>query len=134
MPAVIVALALLWAGDFSPKTRWTVAVLAVVWWLAVSGTIGERVIRPLQTISNLLAALREGDYSIRARGARTDEALGLAYFEVNALADVLRGQRLGALEATAVEGLGIASRAHTARVLLLRALQNWSRERQCDKS
>ena len=99
---MIVALALLWAGDFSPKTRWTVAVLAVVWWLAVSGTIGERVIRPLQTISNLLAALREGDYSIRARGARTDEALGLAYFEVNALADVLRGQRLGALEATAL--------------------------------
>jgi len=99
---VVVALVLLWAGDFTPKTRWTLAVLAVGWWLAVSGTIGERVVRPLQTISNLLAALREGDYSIRARGARTDEALGLAYFEVNALADVLRGQRLGALEATAL--------------------------------
>jgi nitrogen fixation/metabolism regulation signal transduction histidine kinase len=102
LPAVVVALVLLWAGDISPKTRWTVAVLAVGWWLAVSGTIGERVVRPLQTISNLLAALREGDYSIRARGAKTDEALGLAYFEVNALADVLRGQRLGALEATAL--------------------------------
>lgn len=102
LPAVVVALVLLWAGDFSPKTRWTVALLAGGWWLAVSGTIGERVVRPLQTISNLLAALREGDYSIRARGARTDEALGLAYFEVNALADVLRGQRLGALEATAL--------------------------------
>ena len=99
---MVVALVLLWAGDFTPKTRWTLAVLAVGWWLAVSGTIGERVVRPLQTISNLLAALREGDYSIRARGARTDEALGLAYFEVNALADVLRGQRLGALEATAL--------------------------------
>jgi len=82
--------------------RWTAALFAVGWWLAVAGTIGERVIRPLQTISNLLAALREGDYSIRARGARTDEALGLALFEVNALADVLRGQRLGALEATAL--------------------------------
>lgn len=99
---MVVALVLLWAGDFTPKTRWTVVVLAVGWWLAVSGTIGERVVRPLQTISNLLAALREGDYSIRARGARMDEALGLAYFEVNALADVLRGQRLGALEATAL--------------------------------
>ncbi len=78
------------------------ALLAAGWWLALAGTIGERVVRPLQTISNLLAALREGDYSIRARGARTDEALGLALFEVNALADVLRGQRLGALEATAL--------------------------------
>lgn len=93
---------LLWSGDFTPKVRWTVALLAVGWWLAAAGTIGERVVRPLQTISNLLAALREGDYSIRARGARTDEALGLALFEVNALADVLRGQRLGALEATAL--------------------------------
>jgi PAS domain S-box-containing protein len=93
---------LLWTGDFTPKVRWTVGLLAVGWWLAVAATIGERVMRPLQTISNLLAALREGDYSIRARGARTDEALGLALFEVNELADVLRGQRLGALEATAL--------------------------------
>jgi PAS domain S-box-containing protein len=93
---------LLWAGDFTPKVRWTVGLLAVGWWLAVAATIGERVVRPLQTISNLLAALREGDYSIRARGARTDEALGLALFEINELADVLRGQRLGALEATAL--------------------------------
>src|SRR3970282_639640 len=69
---------------------------------AVAGTIGERVVRPLQTISNLLAALREGDYSIRARGARTDEALGFALFEVTELADVLRGQRLVAREATAL--------------------------------
>ncbi|MBI2615133.1 MAG: PAS domain-containing sensor histidine kinase [Gemmatimonadetes bacterium] len=102
LPAVAVALVLLWAGDFTPKVRWSVALLAVGWWLAFAGTIGERVVRPLQSISNLLAALREGDYSIRARGARTDEALGLALWEVNALADVLRGQRLGALEATAL--------------------------------
>jgi PAS domain S-box-containing protein len=79
-----------------------VALLTGGWWLLVAGSVSERVIRPLQTISNLLAALREGDYSIRARGAKTDEALGLALFEVNALADVLRGQRLGALEATAL--------------------------------
>jgi len=93
---------LLWTGDFTPKVRWTVGLLAVGWWFAVAATLGEQVVRPLQTISNLLAALREGDYSIRARGAKTDEALGLALFEVNELADVLRGQRLGALEATAL--------------------------------
>jgi len=45
----------------------------------------ERVQRPLQTLSNLLAALREGDYSIRARGARRDDALGELIIEVNAL-------------------------------------------------
>ena len=53
-------------------------------------------------ISNLLAALREGDYSIRARGAGRDDALGLALLEVNALSETLRAQRLRALEATAL--------------------------------
>jgi nitrogen fixation/metabolism regulation signal transduction histidine kinase len=99
---VALALGLLWTGDFRPRTQWTLSLLVGVWWLAAAGSLGERVQRPLQTISNLLAALREGDYSIRARGARTDDALGLALFEVNALADVLRGQRLGAIEATAL--------------------------------
>lgn len=56
--------------------------------------------RPLQTISNLLSALSEGDYSIRARGAKADDALGEVILEVNALGETLREQRLGALEAT----------------------------------
>ena len=59
-------------------------------------------LRPLQTIANLLAALREGDYSIRARGASPADGLGLALLEVNMLSDTLRAQRLGALEATAL--------------------------------
>ena len=60
-------------------------------------------VRPLQTLSNLLAALREEDFSFRARTDRTeDDALTLAMREVNALADTLREQRLGALEATAL--------------------------------
>ena len=62
----------------------------------------EHVVRPLQTMTNLLAALREGDYSIRARGARADDALGEALLEINALGETLRLQRLGAFEATAL--------------------------------
>jgi nitrogen fixation/metabolism regulation signal transduction histidine kinase len=53
-------------------------------------------------MSNLLAALREGDYSIRARGARTDDALGEVLLEINSLGETLRVQRLGAFEATAL--------------------------------
>ena len=53
-------------------------------------------------MSNLLAALREGDYSIRARGARADDALGEALLEINQLGETLRVQRLGAFEATAL--------------------------------
>ena len=56
----------------------------------------ERVVFPLQTLSNLLAALREGDYSVRGRGAAPDDALGEVMREVNALGETLREQRLGA--------------------------------------
>ena len=56
----------------------------------------ERVVRPLQTVSNLLAAMREEDFSIRARGARGNDPLGEVLLEVNALADTLRSQRLQA--------------------------------------
>ena len=57
---------------------------------------------PLQTLSNLLSALREEDYSLRARDARPDDALGEVMLEVNALGEALHGRRLGALEATAL--------------------------------
>jgi two-component system nitrogen regulation sensor histidine kinase NtrY len=102
LPAVMTALVLLWGEDVTPKVRWTFSVLMLVWWLAWAYALRERVVRPLQTVSNLLAAMREEDFSIRARGARPDDPLGEVLLEVNALAETLRQQRLGALEATAL--------------------------------
>jgi len=71
-------------------------------WLGCSLSVIGKVRFPLQTISNLLAAIREGDYSIRARGGRREDALGEVIIEVNALGENLRQQRLAALEATAL--------------------------------
>lgn len=102
LPATIVALALLWSGDFTPKARWTLSAIIVLPWLGFSRALRDRVVLPLQTVSNLLAAMREGDFSIRARGSRRDDALGEVLIEVNALTETLRQQRLGALEATAL--------------------------------
>jgi two-component system, NtrC family, nitrogen regulation sensor histidine kinase NtrY len=76
VPAILVALALLWFGDYSAKLQWTLTILIVGCFLAFISSTREHTIRPLQTMSNLLAALREGDYSIRARGAREGSALG----------------------------------------------------------
>jgi nitrogen fixation/metabolism regulation signal transduction histidine kinase len=102
LPAVAVASWLLWTGDYPLRVRLTFTILAAGTWVVGALLLRERVVRPLQTISNLLAALREGDYSIRARGANADDALGLALLEVNALSETLRGQRLRELEATAL--------------------------------
>jgi nitrogen fixation/metabolism regulation signal transduction histidine kinase len=93
---------MLWAGDFSDRTRWTIAVLIVGSWLAFAFAVRERVIRPLQTLSNMLAALREQDYSLRARRHNAEDALGLVMLELNILTDELKERRLGALEATAL--------------------------------
>jgi nitrogen fixation/metabolism regulation signal transduction histidine kinase len=102
LPGAAVAVALLWFGGFTPKVQWTFTVLILTFWVGFALAVRERVERPLQTISNLLAALREGDYSIRARGARGGDALSEVMFEVNELGGTLREQRLGALEATAL--------------------------------
>ena len=99
-PAVLVSLILLWYGPYAPRVQWTLTVAIVGFWFGFSHAVRERVVFPLQTLSNLLAALREGDFSIRARGAVRDDPLGEAMLEVNFLGQILREQRLGALEAT----------------------------------
>ncbi len=101
-PAAIIVFALLLFGDFSAKVDWTLTLIILGCALGFLASAREHVVRPLQTMSNLLAALREGDYSIRARGARTDDALGEVLLEINQLGETLRVQRLGAFEATAL--------------------------------
>src|SRR5436190_7164015 len=101
-PATIIALSILWFGGFSAKVQWTLTIVILVFTLGFISAARDHVIHPLQTMSNLLAALREGDYSIRARGARADDALGEVLLEVNTLGETLRVQRLGAFEATAL--------------------------------
>ena len=102
LPGAALGLYLLWTGAFSPKVQWTFTVLIMSFWLGCAAVLRERVVMPLQTLSNLLAALREGDYSIRGRAARNDDPLGDVVREVNALSSTLRAQRLGAMEATAL--------------------------------
>src|SRR5712692_6448408 len=94
-PAVALALGLLWFGDFAPRTQWTLTLVVAGVWLACAAVVREQVVRPLQTVSNVL-------YALRARGANPDDALGLLLLELNSLGDDLRAQRLGALEATAL--------------------------------
>ena len=106
LPGVMVALILLWTGSFTPKVQWTLTVFIVGVWTGCSFGVRRRVVLPLQTLSNLLAALRESDFSIRARtpgtAAASADPLGAVMFEVNVLASTLHDQRLGALEAGAL--------------------------------
>jgi len=100
LPAVITALSLLWFEEHSPKVQWTLTTLIVGCWWGFAVSVRDRVASPLRTLANLLEAMREGDYSIRARGARGGDSLSEVMQQVNAMAATLRAQRLGALEAT----------------------------------
>jgi nitrogen fixation/metabolism regulation signal transduction histidine kinase len=102
LPGSLAAFALLAAVGASRKTAWTVAAAVVaVWWTAAVAA-RRTVVRPLQTVANLLSAMREEDFSFRARVRRSGDALDEVLREVNALAATLKEQRLGALEATAL--------------------------------
>jgi len=101
-PAVFLVAFLLWYDSYSTRLQWTVDLLLVLLWLGIAFNLKQRIVRPLQTLSNILGAIREGDYSIRGRRAAAGDALGEVMLEVNDLGETLRGQRLSALEATAL--------------------------------
>jgi two-component system nitrogen regulation sensor histidine kinase NtrY len=101
-PGFVLAAILLWQGKFSTGVVWTLLGGAAFLSLIAGALLMEQIIRPLQTLANVVSALRESDYSFRARGARQLDALGELALEINEFADLLQSQRLGELEASAL--------------------------------
>jgi two-component system nitrogen regulation sensor histidine kinase NtrY len=102
LPGMIVGGILIWFQPWSAESKWLLLLAELfIWWL-LAMALQEQTSRPLQTLANVIAALREEDYSFRARGAAADDVLGELSLEVNALADLLSDQRIRAIEATAL--------------------------------
>jgi two-component system, NtrC family, nitrogen regulation sensor histidine kinase NtrY len=101
-PAVAVALWLLARSPVSSGARLMLGVALLIATFALAALLQYRVSRPLRLLSNMLAAIREQDYSMRARNPDPNDALGLAMLELNALMDELKSRRLGALEANSL--------------------------------
>lgn len=102
LPAIVIAFYLLWHSDTGDAAKWTLSTLMIVVWIGVAIEVHSRIVRPLQTLTNVLEAIRVGDLSMRARGARRGDPLGEVLLEANALGDALRTKTLGALEANAL--------------------------------
>jgi nitrogen fixation/metabolism regulation signal transduction histidine kinase len=102
LPALIFAGIFLYQRQLALAPALLLAGSLLLYMLLVAAALIEGTIRPLQTLSNVVASLREGDYSFRARGAGSQDALGELAAEVNALADLLQKQRVRSLEATAL--------------------------------
>ena len=102
LPILALLTALLLIEHFSTTAIISILVIVGLALLLAVAAFMDQIIRPLQTLANVVAALREEDYSFRARGAHTNDPFGDLAIEINALADMHQTQRLGALEAAAL--------------------------------
>lgn len=99
LPAITLAGAATWLGTASAGLAALAAALLAIFYAVASALFFEQLVRPLQTLANVVGALREDDFSFRARGARRGDALGDLALEINALAGTLQQQRTSALDA-----------------------------------
>lgn len=102
LPAMVVAAVFLNQSSHSPLFKGTLLGAIGLCWVTVARVAQVRVIRPLQVIANLLAGLREGHFTLKARADESQDVLGSVRRELNSLAESLKEQRLGALEADAL--------------------------------
>ena len=102
LPALIATGILLWTVPATDLLRGTLLGALILVWLGAARAAQVRVVRPLQVIANIVAGLREGHFTIRAREETVNDVLGEVRHELNALSETLKEQRLGALEADAL--------------------------------
>jgi len=102
LPGVLVSAILIWLQSWPVSSKLLLSVIGLLVWGLLAMALHDQTIRPLQTLANVVGALREEDYSFRARGAVPEDALGELSLEVNALADLLAERRVRAIEATAL--------------------------------
>jgi len=102
LPGVAFGTTLIWTSAWSRDTKLTLTALEFFLWFVFTLVLLDQIVRPLQTLANVVGALREEDYSFRARGAVPNDALGELALEINALADILTEQRIQTIEATAL--------------------------------
>lgn len=101
LPAALVAGWAAWRHAPTLELRWVALALIVLAWAAGGWFVRRASIAPLNTIANLIEAIRMGDYTVRGRRASNDDAIGQVTREVNALGSSLHAQRLASLEAGA---------------------------------
>ena len=102
LPTFLFAWILLWQQHVTTAPAFLLLFCLFIYLVLIAASLIEGLMRPLQTLSNVVSSLREGDYSFRARGANSADALGELASEINALADLLQKQRVRSLEATAL--------------------------------
>jgi nitrogen fixation/metabolism regulation signal transduction histidine kinase len=102
LPSTATVLLLLVLGEYSEPVRWTVAAAVLITSVLAGLALRDRLAYALRTLANQLAALREGDFSIRVRTrGREGDALDELADEANAIQSMLHDMRLQVAESGA---------------------------------
>ena len=102
LPSTVALAWIVWGENYSFEVRWTLAAVVIAVWIGCGAAAYRMITRVLYLAANLLGALHEGDYSIRAAGAKPGSAVDLVMKEINSLGDTLQRQRSEAVESTAL--------------------------------
>ena len=102
LPATAVAVWFAWDHAPTPELRLICVAALLGCWLGCALAVRRRLVFPLQTLANLIEAVRCGDYTLRGRRAARGDTLGEVVREINKLGETLQRQRLESLEATAL--------------------------------
>jgi hypothetical protein len=76
IPGLITSGVLIWLQDWTIESKSALIFAELVVGGLILAALHDQIIRPLQTLANVVGALREEDYSFRARMAVPDDALG----------------------------------------------------------
>lgn len=105
-PAWVLVAALLLFAPRDATLRWALLIAAGVVTLWLARWHHRRVSYPLYTLSSLLEALRQGDYSLRGASG---SVLGDVIYDINALAERLQRERLEFEESSYLLGKTLAA-------------------------
>jgi len=113
LPGMVAGVAWALGADHPSWQRWLAGLGGLALPPVLLWVLTRWVRHPLRTLSNQVAGLREGDYSIRVRGGTRHDVLGELACELNALSDYLREHRFeevetAALLRTVMEEIGVA--------------------------
>jgi len=97
VPSMAFSLIILWNSSYSLDHKLEITVLLLALWLGLSFSARDHVINSLRIFSNVIAAVKDEDFSFRAQAAPGD-ALGELALEINNLSRALAEERRGAVE------------------------------------
>jgi nitrogen fixation/metabolism regulation signal transduction histidine kinase len=98
LPGSLLSLCLLWTNHYSLDHKLEATVLLLILWFGISIATRNAVVRTLQVLSNVVAALKDDDFSLRASNETPGDAFGDLAIEINDLSRALEQERFRSMD------------------------------------